>query len=54
LIFSQLFGVDHPCSKPPLVSIFYIPYTYTNSPYIILNCILSFLFFVLLFFLQRS
>jgi hypothetical protein len=39
--FSQLFVIGHPCSNPPLVSIFYILYAYTNCPHIILNRIYS-------------
>jgi hypothetical protein len=34
---SQLFGIDHPCPKHPLVSISYISYVHTNGLHIIHN-----------------
>jgi hypothetical protein len=39
--FPQLFRDGHLCPKPPLVTIFYIPYAHTNSLHIILNRIQS-------------
>lgn len=53
LLFSRLFGVNHPCPKHPLSQIIYILYAHTSCSYIILNYIqlsLSLIFLYYFFF----
>lgn len=50
----HLFWVSYFCPRPLHISIFHISYALISSLYITFNCIQLFLFWFLLFFLQRS